>query len=107
MNRFFSLSNSSSVAIVPPPRVADAEADGAVDEDAAEKVEDEPKVESEGLVLEGPAEAGIEDQKIDRVPGEDRDGVFNPSTRRHEGKDLPRGHGRILGAFGPAKQPLR
>jgi hypothetical protein len=76
------------------------EADGAIDRDAAEKIEEEPGVDLEGLMLKRRGEARKKHEEIDRVARENRDGVFDPPTGSHARKER-RVHGPILAAPAP------
>lgn len=81
----------------------DPQADDAVDDDAAEEVEGETGIETPGLVLERRGEVRVENQEVDRVAGQDRHGVFDPSSGGHAG----RRHAAIVSSSGHPGNRIR
>jgi len=63
-----------------------SQADHRVHDDAAEKIQSEPRVETIRLMLQSFSQAVEENEKVDSVAGQDRDGVFDPATKSH-GRD--------------------
>lgn len=93
-------------AAIPALGVAARHPDDSVDPDAAEEREREPGVEAERLVLEDPRKAREQHQEVDRVAGQDRREVLDPSTRGHHRESTPASRARSRLRSGSAEGPV-